>query len=104
VCRSLNNLGNIFQFRGDYREASECYFKAISLVEDKIDENPEIANPLCRTYTSTASALMYLNEYSRALYYLNKAELLAEKMKMNRNLPAIYVNKATILAKMGEDQ
>jgi len=99
--RTLNNIGNIFQYRGDYRQAIEYYFKAIPFAEKVAATDISVADPLIRIYTSAATALLQLKEYSRALYYLDKAEVLAHRMNLVKNLPAVYVSKAIVYERMG---
>ncbi len=102
MTRTLNNIGNVFQFRGDYRQALEYYFKAIAFAENGQTSESRLINPLIRLYTSTAASLMQIREYPRALYYLDKAEELAEKTDHINNLPAVYIHKGMLYRYTGD--
>ncbi len=98
LCRALNNLGNVQHFQGNYQKAAEYYFHAIDIAETALnkDKDTGVINPLIRIYTSTANALLQLNELDKSTTFLNKAEILTKKMGYTPNLPDIYINRAII--------
>jgi signal transduction histidine kinase len=102
TCRALNNIGNTYQFRGDYEQAVAYYFKAIELAETMPANDIYSANPLIRIYISAANALLQLNECTKALYYLDKAEATAERINSTANMAGVLVNKGIVYAKMKE--
>jgi signal transduction histidine kinase len=94
--RALNNVGNLFMYQGHYKEATEYYFRAASLVETQAHHDRQAADHLIRIYNNIGTALLYLNEYDRALYYLDKAEALAHGMQLPRQLASVLNHKARV--------
>ncbi len=101
LCRAINNIGNIFYFQGDYQRAIQYYFQIIPIAEQAIPEHPIIVNPLTRIYTSTAMVLFGLQDYEKALYYLNKAEILAKQYSDSYHIAPIYAHKGQVYGHMG---
>jgi signal transduction histidine kinase len=104
VCRTLNNLGNVQHFRGDYQGAASYYFYAINIAENawQKEQDTNVLNPLVRLYTSTAHALLQLDEDQKAEAFLQKGEALATQMGYAKNMPGILVNKALVARKKGD--
>jgi signal transduction histidine kinase len=102
LCRAVNNIGNLLHFQGDYQRAIQYYFSIIPIAERTLPQDSLISNPLIGLYTSTASLLTTLEDYEKALYYLDKAEIMAHKYECMDRLPPVYAYKALVYGKTGD--
>ncbi len=94
--RTLNNIGNLYMYQGHYKEATEYYFNAAEIVEKQAYNDQQASNYLIRIYNNIGNALLHLNEYDRALYYLDKAEVLAQVAQLPRQLASVLNHKARV--------
>lgn len=102
LCRAVNNIGNLLYFQGDYQRAIQYYFSIIPIAERTLPKDSLISNPLIGLYTSTAAVLTTLDDYEKALYYLDKAEIMAHKYEFNDRQASVYTYKALVYGKTGD--
>jgi signal transduction histidine kinase len=102
ACRALNGAGNVFLIQGDYTQAARYYFTAAAMAEQQADKDTIVADQLVRIYNNVALSLIQLQEYDKALYYLNKSELLTNKLQHWIRLPDIWNNMAIVYNKTEE--
>ncbi len=102
--RTLHNIGTLYMYQGQYKEAVSFFFKAAQLAEKQADRDYEVADHLVRTYNNISEALLQMGDYTRALYYLHKAEILAKKLNVPERMAHVLNNKARIAYRMGDKQ
>ncbi len=96
MCRILINIGNTYQFEGNYKEAVTYYFRAAELAEQSVKTDIAIASPLIRIYNHAGASLLQFGQHEKAMYYFDKAEAIAKAWKVPETLPAIWANKAIV--------
>lgn len=102
TCRALNNLGNTYTFKGDYKKAMEYYMYAAKIAEQNEGKDTLITDHLTRIYNNTGSLLQQIGQYQKALHYFDLAEITANKIKAPARLSSIFVNKAMAYSKLGD--
>ncbi len=80
--RTLNNLGEVYLYQGKYKEALDYMFEGARIAEQGNVNDDDIADVLSRIYNSIAATLIYTEEIDRALVYLNKGLVLANRTAM----------------------
>jgi len=101
ICRTLNSTGNIFLIQGDYRQAARYFFGAARIAVRETEKDTVIADQLVRIYNNMSAALIRLEEYEKALYYLKQSEKLTNKLRHSIHLPSIWNNMAIVYSKTG---
>lgn len=89
------NLGYAYEMKGDYD-------KAFELFNYRLEYSQKIGNKsgVNLMLMNKGNAYLTLFEYSKALRYLNKSIKGYEEIKSVRNLPTLYVYKASVLNHM----
>ncbi len=101
LCRALNNIGNTYIFQCDYRHASQYYFKAAQLATQHNGKTDvHISDQLVRIYNNLGAALLQLNQFNKAIYYLDKAEILSKNLQAGERFSIVYGNKAAVYNKL----
>jgi len=100
LCRALNNLGNTYIFQCDYTRASKYYFRAAELAARNTANNMETADQLIRIYNNLGAALMQLDRYQAAIYYLNRSDSLNKIIRSEERFSVLYSNKAAVYNKL----
>ncbi len=102
ICRALNGTGYMYLLQGDYRQAAQHLFTAAQIGEAHVRKDTTIATQLIGVYNNMSSALIELKEYDKALYYLNRAEIIAQHTPGNPRLATIWNNMAIVYNKTGK--
>ncbi len=102
ICRVLNNVGNMYLMQGNYKEAAFYCFRAAKLAEPHANNDTRVADQLVRIYNNIATSLLYMKEYDRVLYYLDRAEAIAKRIQHYILLPSIYNNKGLMYKHTGD--
>ena len=85
VCKII---GHAYNVQGNYEKAAYFYYKAISVAEQTAD-----SQMLGETYNGLALLLFHMGAEKRALYYLDKAEVIARRQRNNELLSLLLNNK-----------
>lgn len=86
---------------GDYEEAIEYIMKAISEIEE---HDPNNWRSLITQYTNCSNVCEKLNQPTRALNYLEKAERLLEETENSTGLNTIYSLRAVIYKNQNQEK
>ncbi len=100
--RALNNLGNTYMYKGNYKQAMQYYIYAAQIAEKKGRNDTLATDHLIRIYNNTGTLLLHMGQYHKALLYFDQAEQMATRLNMLTRLPSIFVNKAMVYGKTGE--
>jgi signal transduction histidine kinase len=87
---AYNGMANIYKMKGDYEEAAKHYYQAL-LIADKLGIQTSGS-----IYNNMGSVQMFLKQYDKAYYYLDKAEALAKKTNNYDLLASIYTNRGVV--------
>ncbi len=102
ICRALNGTGYMHLLQGDYRQAAQCLFTAAQIGEKHVRKDTTIATQLISVYNNLSTALIELQEYDKALYYLSRAETIIRHTPGNPRLATIWNNMAIVYNKTGK--
>ncbi len=91
-----NNIGNMYLFMGQYKEASQAYYHAIQFAE----KNPGSAG-IEYAYANIVGVFNLYNKLTNGLYYLEKAEKLAIRQGNQGLLESIIINRGIIYILQG---
>ncbi len=83
----LNNLGIIYDYKGDYPKSLKCYFTALRIQE-------KIKDLEGQAYSMSNIGLIYSNQNNNdeALYYHTKALKIRQRIKNDNGISACYNN------------
>ncbi len=97
IAASLNVLGVIYYYKGDYLKSIEYHLKALQLRE-------KIGNELrtATSYNNISLVYMALEDYETALNYLNKALEIRTRTNNKTSIGIIKDNMGFIYSKKGE--
>lgn len=87
---AYNGMANIYKMKGDYEEAAKHYYQAL-LVADRLGIQTSGS-----IYNNMGSVQMFLKQYDKAYYYLDKAEAIAKKNNNYDLLASIYTNRGVV--------
>jgi signal transduction histidine kinase len=87
---AYNGMANIYKMKGDYEEAAKHYYQAL-LIADRL--NIQTSGSI---YNNMGSVQMFLKQYGKAYYYLDKAEEIAKKNNNYDLLASIYTNRGVV--------
>lgn len=85
-----NGMANIYKMKGDYEGAAKHYYQALQ-VADKL--NIPTSGSI---YNNMGSVQMFLKQYDKAYYYLEKAEEIARKNNNYDLLASILTNRGVV--------
>ena len=94
---NLNNIGNIYFEKEDYKKSIEYSEQVIKKLEGSTREQ----DLLILSYNNTGGSYIELGEYEKALIYLNKALSMAEVIKPNDRF-LIHKNLSEVYEKTGQ--
>ena len=97
IATSLNVLGVIYYYQGDYLTSIENHFKAMKMREEVGDENK-----MATSYNNISLVYLALEDYDTALEYLNKALVIRTKTHNNKGSAIIKGNIGDIYSRMGK--
>ncbi len=97
IATSLNVLGVIYYYQGDYLTSIENHFKAMKMREEVGDENK-----MATSYNNISLVYLALEDYDTALEYLNKALVIRTKKHNNKGSAIIKGNIGDIYSRMGK--
>lgn len=98
IAYSLNNIGNIYEYRGSYDKAMEYYIRSLRIREELHDEDG-----LANCYTNLGILYGNLNKNKESLSYLLKAIALDEKLHDTVGVATNLNNIGIIYKKMGDE-
>ena len=94
---SLNVLGIIYYYQGNYSSSIEYHLKAVKIREETGDENK-----IAISYNNISLIYISLEDYGTALQYLNKALIIRKKNKYKSSYALIEENIGDIYSRMGK--
>jgi len=89
-----NNIANLYNTRGNYRQAAQHYYQAAAFAERQGQSSSAGI-----IYNNLASVLLQMDQARPALYYLDKAEKTARRYQQFETLANILVNKGNYYRK-----
>ncbi len=85
-----NGMANIYKMKGDYEAAAKHYYQALQIAEKL---NIQTSGSI---YNNMGSVQMFLKQYGKAYFYLEKAEVLARKNNNYDLLASILTNRGVV--------
>ena len=98
IATSLNVLGVIYYYQGDYLTSIEYHMKALKMRENIGDEIK-----IATSYNNIALVYMALEEFDTALEYLNKALDIRTKNNNKKGIAVIKGNLGDIYNRLGDN-
>jgi signal transduction histidine kinase len=89
-----NGMGNVYKLQGRYEEASGVYYKAAAMAEQL--DMPGIST----VYNNMAAVLMFLKQYDKCLFYLDKSARRSLQLKDYETLACVYTNRGLVYKAM----
>ena len=97
IAASLNVIGVINYYRGDYLSSIDYHLKALKIRQELGDDNN-----LAVSYNNISLVYIALEDYETALQYLNKGLILREKTNNKNGIAIIKGNIGDIYGRMGK--
>jgi signal transduction histidine kinase len=92
-----NIIGNIYQTQGKYEEAAFYYHKTLQLPREHLDEST-----ICLIYVNLSRLTNRLKQPDKALYYLSRADAIANRNPSNYLTCIITSHRGMIYAESGQ--
>lgn len=96
IASAYNNLGVVEDLAHNEKKALDYYSKCLDICTDTLSET------FIKTLGNISTVYFGINDYNKALEYLDHSISLAEKTKDTLSLSALYNNKAAIISPLGK--
>lgn len=97
IATSLNVMGLVYYFTGNYLKAVEYHLQSMKIREAIGDDDKTMSS-----YNNIALVHMAMGNYETALYYLNKSLAMTKKLGKFSRTGLIYDNIGNIYSSLGE--